>query len=81
MPRPSPKHSQAPLLRAVGIALRARRKELGISQEQLALMASIDRAYVGGIERGEHNLTVMTLAQLCTALDISPGTLLKSSEA
>lgn len=81
MPRPSPKHSQAPLLVAVGEAIRVRRKELGVSQEQLALLAGIDRAYVGGVERGEHNLTVMTLAQLCAALKICPSTLLKSSKA
>ena len=41
--------------------LRARRKELGVSQEQLAPLAGVDQAYVGGVERGEHNLTIMTL--------------------
>ncbi len=77
MPRPSPKHSQAPLLVAVGEALRARRQASGVSQEQLALLAELDRAYVGGVERGEHNLTLMSLGRLCEALDVRPSVLLK----
>lgn len=76
MPRPSPKHSKTPLLKAIGEEIRARRKELGVSQEQLALLATIDRAYVGGVERGEHNLTIMTLHQLSQALQINPSELL-----
>ena len=79
MPRPSPKHSQAPLLIALGEALRARRKALGVSQEQLALLAGVDRAYVGGVERGEHNLTTMTLGQLCEALQVKPSLLFKTA--
>lgn len=79
MPLPSPKHSQAPLLVAVGEALRARRKELGVSQEQLALIAGVDRAYVGGVERGEHNLTLMTLGQISKALKLTPSQLLKAA--
>ena len=79
MPRPSPKHSQAPLLIALGEELRARRKALGVSQEQLALLAGVDRAYVGGVERGEHNLTIMTLEQLCEALQVKPSNLFKAT--
>ena len=79
MPRPSPKHSQAPMLVALGEALRVRRKELGVSQEQLALLAGVDRAYVGGVERGEHNLTAMTLGQLCEALEIRPSQLFQAA--
>lgn len=79
MPRPSPKHSQAPLLIALGEVIRARRKALGVSQEQLALLAGVDRAYVGGVERGEHNLTIMTLGQICEALQVKPSHLFKAA--
>jgi transcriptional regulator with XRE-family HTH domain len=48
-----------------------------VSQEQLALLAELDRAYVGGVERGEHNLTLMSLGRLCEALDVRPSALLK----
>lgn len=78
MRRPSPKHSQAPLLVAVGEALRARRQASGVSQ--LALLAEIDRAYLGGVERGEHNLTLMSLGRLCEALNVRPSALLNSQE-
>lgn len=65
------------MLKAVGAALRARRGELQLPQEELAFLAEIDRAYVGGVERGEHNLTLMSLGRLCEALDIRPSVLLK----
>lgn len=77
MPRPSPKHAHTALLATVGAAVRARRKELGVSQEELALLAELDRAYLGGIERGEHNLTLVSLGRLCEALNVRPSGLLK----
>jgi transcriptional regulator with XRE-family HTH domain len=47
-------------------------------QERLAEAAGLDRTYVGRIERGEHNLTVLTILALADALDVSGGTLLDS---
>lgn len=41
-----------------GLKLRDKRKELGISQDKLALLAEIDRSYAGRIERGEVNITL-----------------------
>jgi transcriptional regulator with XRE-family HTH domain len=64
------------LLVALGAALRKRRRDLGISQEDLALRAEIDRAYVGGLERGEHNPTLVTLERLSAALDVRMSALL-----
>ncbi|KWR88570.1 helix-turn-helix domain-containing protein [Cupriavidus sp. IDO] len=58
MARPSPKHAGNPALASIGKAVRTIRKDLRISQEELAHAADLDRSYVGGIERGEHNLTV-----------------------
>ena len=49
--------------------LRRLRVARGISQEQLAVDAGIDRTYVGGIERGKENPTVTVLARLAVALD------------
>lgn len=56
------------VLRELGMRIRARRKTLGWSQEELALVASIDRSYVGGVERGERNLTFTVLCRLAEAL-------------
>jgi transcriptional regulator with XRE-family HTH domain len=57
-----------PLLRELGKRIRARRKAMGWSQEELALVADIDRSYVGGVERGERNLTFTMLCRLCEAM-------------
>lgn len=41
---------------------------MGLSQEELALVAEIDRSYIGGVERGERNITFLVLCRLCVAL-------------
>lgn len=56
------------VLKELGRRIRKRRKDLGWSQEQFALEAEIDRSYVGGIERGERNVTFTVLCRLCEAL-------------
>lgn len=58
----------SPQLVTLGNRIRAHRKKLGLSQEGLAAKAEIDRSYVGGVERGERNLTFTMLCQICTAL-------------
>ena len=72
MAKPSPSHAGTGKLVALGNAVRRLRKKKGISQEELALIAALDRSYVGGVERGEHNLTVMTLLKLADALEVHP---------
>lgn len=57
-----------PYLDILGQRIRARRRELGMSQEGLAHEAGLDRSYVGRIERGEHNLTFVALVKLCRAM-------------
>ena len=64
---------------AIGEAVRAERTALGMSQEMLALEAELDRSYVGGIERGEHNLTLINLQRIAQAVGLTPSDLLKSS--
>lgn len=54
--------------RELGKRIRRRRKEIGWSQEELALLAEIDRSYVGGIERGDRNVSFTILCRLCLAL-------------
>jgi transcriptional regulator with XRE-family HTH domain len=49
--------------------LRKLRVQKGISQENLAVDAEIDRSYVGRLERGEENPTVAVLDKLAKALD------------
>lgn len=58
-----------PYLDILGQRIRARRRELGLSQEGLAHAAGLDRSYVGRIERGEHNLTFVALVRLARAME------------
>ncbi len=56
------------------------RLEKGISQEKLALLAEVDRSYVGRVERGDNNAAILTLARLAKALDISISELMQEAQ-
>lgn len=70
---------QHPALVALGEAIRHVRKKQGVSQERLALMAEIDRSYVGRVERGDNNVAILTLLKVSQALDISLAELMKEA--
>lgn len=53
------------------------RTTVGITQEQLAFAAQIDLTYVGGIERGNCNPSVLVLARIANALSTEPAELLR----
>lgn len=63
------------VLKELGKRIRQRRKGIGWSQEELALVAEIDRSYVGGVERGQRNITFTVLCRLCEALRCDVATL------
>jgi len=67
---------QDPALVALGEALRRIRQAKSVSQERLALVAEVDRSYVGRVERGDNNVAVLTLVRLAAALDISVADLM-----
>ena len=60
----------------VGTNVRQRRQQAGLTQEQLAFAAEIDLTYVGGIERGKRNPSVLVLARIANALNTEPAELL-----
>ncbi len=64
------------LAQQIGHAIRSCRVEQKISQEKLALLCNIDRSYLGRIERGEVNITVLKLYEIAKILKISPQDLL-----
>ena len=64
-------------LQAFGKIVRHLRTEAGLSQEGLASRAGIHRTYIGGIERGERNPTLMTIHRLAIALGVRPSQLLE----
>lgn len=70
---------QDPALVALGAAIRAVREERGLSQEGLALLAEIDRSYLGRVERGDNNVAVLTLVRIGAALGVSASELMMLS--
>lgn len=63
---------------AFGQIVRHFREVAGLSQEALAAAAGIHRTYIGGIERGERNPTLVMIHRLARALAIKPAVLLES---
>jgi transcriptional regulator with XRE-family HTH domain len=64
------------LQRALGRNLRAYRRAQGLSQEAFADVLEVHRTYMGGIERGERNLTLKSVERIAERLDLDPLVLL-----
>lgn len=60
----------------IGLLIRKSRIEKKITQEKLALLCNIDRSYLGRIERGEVNITVVKLYEIAAVLKVQPRELL-----
>lgn len=73
MPRAQRNKEKNPDLLALGLAIRQRRKALGYSQEGFGDACGIDRSYMGGIERGEHNLAMINILKIVQALKVNPS--------
>lgn len=58
------------LQRIVGQQLRAIRVQRGYSQETFAEVLGVHRTYLGGLERGERNLTLRSLERLADVLEV-----------
>lgn len=63
-------------LKKVGRNIREARKAKGISQEALALASGLDRSYVGSVERGERNISILNLKKISYSLGITTSLLL-----
>jgi len=61
-----------------GLAMQRLRRARGLSQEDVAGISEIDRAYVGRLERGQANPTLLMLARLADAFEVSLSDLLRS---
>lgn len=61
----------------VGERIRSFRKARGLTQADLGELVELPQPYVGGIERGERNISLDTLQKLILALHISPSELFK----
>lgn len=68
------------LLTAFGEAVRHRRQELGLTQQELAFHAQMSRSYVTDIERSIRNIAIKNLAKLAMALQLEMSQLLHRTE-
>ncbi|MBK7687093.1 MAG: helix-turn-helix transcriptional regulator [Rhodocyclaceae bacterium] len=64
---------------ALGEAIRRERKRKHLSQEALALIANVDRSYLGRVERGDNNVAFLVLIRLANALGLSVSQLTKDA--
>ena len=64
-----------PHLVTLGAKIRGLRTERGYSQEGFAAAVGLDRAYYGGVERGERNVAALNLIRIASALGVEVGEL------
>lgn len=60
------------LQKRFGEKVRELRKAKGLSQESLALVSGLDRTYIGGVERGERNISLLNIHKIANALSVLP---------
>jgi transcriptional regulator with XRE-family HTH domain len=75
MPVTSPNAKERVLV-AFGAAVREVRKDVGISQEELAHRTGIDRSYLGAIERGDQNAGLIHITKIASALGVKVSDLM-----
>lgn len=73
--------NKVPELVRFGEAVRARRKACGYSQEAFGDACGIDRSYIGGIERGEHNLALINILKIIATLNLQPSEFFEALDA
>lgn len=63
-------------LQEIGDRIRDLRTQAYLSQEKLAFACELDRTYIGSVERGERNISVLNLKKIAKALKVKPADLL-----
>ncbi|MBI2816308.1 MAG: helix-turn-helix transcriptional regulator [Acidobacteria bacterium] len=58
------------VLTRFGKAVRKRRKALGVSQEEFADLCGLDRSYMGGVERGERNISLVNIEKIANGAGV-----------
>lgn len=67
-------------LEKIGIRIKDLRTKSGLSQEKLAFACELDRTYIGSVERGERNISVINLNKIANALHVPLSELLNFEE-
>ena len=69
-----------PDLKTLGLAVREHRRALGLSQEELAERSGLHRNYIGGVERGERNVSYLNLLKIAAGLELRLSELIRLIE-
>ena len=64
-------------LQTLGKNIKQLREAKGLSQEGLADISGLHRTYIGGIERGERNVSIINIARLAQALEVDASRLVR----
>ena len=63
--------SEKQILQQFGQRVRELREKMGLSQETMAYEAGVDRSFVGKVERGDNNVSLLKMARLAKVLNVS----------
>lgn len=66
---------------ALGAAVKARREELELTQEQLALRSELHQRWISNVETGKRNPSYASLRRLAASLDLTTSELIARAEA
>ena len=69
--------SRTEILKSFGLLVSRRRQEQGLSQEELAHRADLDRTYISGLERGVRNPSLTAVVKLADGLGVTIDVLLR----
>lgn len=67
--------NQINVQKQLGAVIRDKRKALGYSQEEFANQCGVHRTYMGAIERGERNISLLNIVRIANALEMQPSEL------
>ena len=73
-------HMSDRTLSKLGDNIRVLRRKQGLTQEDLAILCGLHRTYVGGIERGERNISFLNLVKIAHALKITVSRLTEGTD-
>ncbi|TDL93352.1 XRE family transcriptional regulator [Macrococcus brunensis] len=68
------------ILVKIGSNIAQSRRSRGWSQEDLAFECGLHRTYIGGIERGERNITILNLFKIASALEVDMSEILRQED-
>ena len=69
------------LQKAFGLRMRELRHRLGISQDELAFRSGLHRTYIGAVERGERNISLVNIIRIAETLEVPPASMLDGTPA